>query len=120
VIYQALLVVQVDVVDDLAEGFVADFPLEIDYQGLALLQRLLVIFEELGKVRRFVRNYALMCGDLHLRDQNLLFLEPVLIGYEYGWICGLTQTTTIVIVVILLLLLLIAPLCVLLLLCVCL
>ncbi len=85
-IQQPLVVIQVHVVYDFAEGFIAHLSAEVDHQWLLLILSLL---EELSEVFRLMRDYALMCSDLDLRDKYFFFFTPVPLGHMRDQMCDL-------------------------------
>lgn len=85
-IQQPLVVIQVHVVYDFTECFIAHLSPEVDHQGLLLILSLL---EKLSEVCRLMRNYALMCSDLDLRDKYFFFLTPVPLRHMRDQMCDL-------------------------------
>ena len=78
------MVVQVNVVNNLAEGLVADLAAEVHGESIAPAP--LVVLEILSEVDRLVRNDALMCLNFDCGDEYLFFLPPVALTYLDEWV----------------------------------
>jgi hypothetical protein len=78
------VVVQVDVVNNLAEGLVADLATEVHGESIAPAP--LVVLEILREVGGLVRNDALMCLNFDCGDEYLLFLPPVALTDLDQWV----------------------------------
>jgi hypothetical protein len=78
------VVVQVNVVNNLAEGLVADLASEV--HGESVTPAPLVVLEILSEVGGLVRNDALMSLNFYCGDENLLFLPPVALTDLDQWV----------------------------------